>query len=325
MKQILACFLAFSLVLSLAACGKPREIAYVTTVPTVTETPTVPSTEPLAFTYADLKNQAFYFSSGAGGWRTELYIFPDGQFSGSYTDSNMGESGDGYQGAQYRCNFTGQLGQPEQRNAYTLSLPLLSLICEKDDREIRNGVLYCYGGEAYGIDGTGELLLYLPGAPLAELPRNYCNWVGYYDLAGQEEETLPFYGLYNETQETGFSSFDEIQSLWTRIAAAEDQSASLDETALTQADMNLVANTKYEMWDSILNHVWKLLLGRLEEDARKNLIAEERAWIAEKEAAVKEAGKEVEGGTLYPAVTSGTAARLTRERVYVLMDYLEST
>ncbi len=322
MKKIMAVMLLLLLAVMSCACMGPREVAYVTTAPTEMETETV-ATEPqppAQFSYEELKNQVFYFSSGAGGWRTRLYIRPDGSFFGSYTDSSMGEGGEGYSATEYRCQFDGRLGQPEQVNAYTLSLPVEELTCEEERQEIIGEVLHVYGGEAYGLEGTKTVLLYLPGAPLKELPEHFLRWTGCYD---SREETLPFYGLYNETRENGFSSFDEIAALRESIAAAEAQERQLEANALTQADMNMAASAKYELWDGLLNQIWQQLMDRLGQEEKRTLTNQELAWIKEKEAAVAEAGKDVEGGSLYPAVTSGTAAKWTKERVYELMAILE--
>lgn len=46
----------------------------------------------------------------------------------------------------------------------------------------------------------------MPGAPIAELPEGFRSWVGYYNLHDITDTGLPYYGLYNETQECGFSS-----------------------------------------------------------------------------------------------------------------------
>ena len=37
-----------------------------------------------------MDGETFYFSSGAGGWATELKVYADGTFEGHYYDSDMG-------------------------------------------------------------------------------------------------------------------------------------------------------------------------------------------------------------------------------------------
>ena len=53
------------------------------------------------------------------------------------------------------------------------------------------------------------------------------------------------------------------------------------------------------------------------------LTLEERAWIAEKEQAVKDAAASYDGGSVTALVCNMKAADMTRERVYELMEYLE--
>ena len=67
-----------------------------------------------------LKGLEWTFSSGAGGWSTDMRILPDGSFSGEYHDSEMGETGEGYpDGTVYGCSFTGKMSLVEQVNENT--------------------------------------------------------------------------------------------------------------------------------------------------------------------------------------------------------------
>jgi len=55
------------------------------------------------------------FSSGAGGWSTDLWTQADGSFTGEYHDSEMGETGEGYpDGTIYVCRFSGQMSVAAQ-------------------------------------------------------------------------------------------------------------------------------------------------------------------------------------------------------------------
>ena len=60
------------------------------------------------------QNLCFWFSSGAGAWRTELLLSPDGTFSGEFSDSDMGVTGPGYEeyGTLYYSVFTRYLTAP---------------------------------------------------------------------------------------------------------------------------------------------------------------------------------------------------------------------
>jgi len=96
----------------------------------------------------------------------------------------------------------------------------------------------------------------------------------------------------------------------------------LENDAMTQMDMNTKSQELYELWDDALNYLWGELKGSLSEEEFLKLQDEQRKWIAEKEISVEEAGKEVEGGSMYPLVVNMEAAKLTEERVYELYELL---
>ena len=277
------------------------------------------------FELKSLENIEFYFASGAGGWRTFLTIRPDGSFSGSYSDSEMGSVGENYpNGTYYLSEFEGQFSDPVKVNEYTYSMNLLKLEYAKpcDTEEIIDDVLYKYC-EAYGITGTEEVRLYLPGAPMKDLPQEYLNWVKN-DMVDPDAIELPFYGLYNISEQNGFSSHEIDNPADTAFEYAKTRGMeirlSIERDNLTQAEMNEKSLELYELWDGALNTVWSELKTNLTEEEFQDLLKEQRVWIAEKEASVETAGKGVEGGTAYPLVVNMTAANITEERVYELYD-----
>ena len=117
------------------------------------------------------------------------------------------------------------------------------------------------------------------------------------------------------------------QVMDTVIAAAAEEAAHLEEMLqnepLTQMKMNETAGAIYTIWDDALNDIWGMLKETLDDETMAQLKTEQLDWIAQKEAAVQEAGAEVEGGSMYPLVTNLKAAELTEERVYVLAEYLQ--
>lgn len=281
------------------------------------------------FSFDSFGQLEFWFCSGAGGWATIMNIDGDGSFSGEYFDGDMGDTGAGYpNGTMYQCNFSGQFTQPEKVNDYTYSMQIGELNYEQEPgtEEIRDGVRYCYD-VVYGLAGAEDILIYLPGAPLAELPEEFRSWVGYYDLSAVEETELPFYALNNEAQQYGFYSQDIIENLKESMAYTEELADSLEtsieQDPLSQAELNEKAAELYNLWDDRLNDLWSVLKRTLDEETMAALTVEEREWIAEKERAVTEAGAEVEGGSMQPMVMSGKGAYLTRERVYELLELLE--
>lgn len=278
--------------------------------------------------FAEFEDLEFYFASGAGGWRTVMQIKEDGSFSGQFSDSDMGSTGEDHpNGTCHVSDFEGKFTEPVQVNDYTYSMEIEDIHYgdKIGTEEIIDGVLYCYR-DAYGLAGAEEILIYLPGAPISELPEKYMLWVRN-DMENPEAVELPFYGLYNVKEENGFSSYDISGRIADMMAATEEWAltirASLENDPLTQADLNMKSMELYQTWDSALNTLWAELKEQLPEEEFAVLLEEQRAWISEKEQAIEEAGKEVEGGSVYSLVVNMKAAEITEERVYELFELLK--
>lgn len=156
--------------------------------------------------YAGLTDLDFYFSSGVGGWFTLIKVDADGSFAGDFHDSEMGDIGDEYpNGTVYGCAFRGRFGEPVQVNNYTWRLPIAELTLDEGQlpETIEDGIRYITTDAPYGLENTDALLLYLPGAPVSELPEGYLSWA-HLSLMDEPVDALPFYGLYNEKEECGF-------------------------------------------------------------------------------------------------------------------------
>ena len=74
-----------------------------------------------------------------------------------------------------------------------------------------------------------------------------------------------------------------------------------------------------------MNDLWDEVKRSLPEEEFEKLLEEQRIWIAEKEKSVETAGKEFEGGSLYPLVVNAEAAKITEERVYKLYELLKQS
>ncbi len=280
------------------------------------------------FTFADTEGWEFYFSSGAGAWYTALNIHSDGTFDGHYQDADMGDIGDGYpNGTLYYCDFYGRFTEPVKVNNMTYAFRIADISYPYGSGEqIIDGTRYIYTS-AYGLDGAENLYIYLPGSPTAALPGDFAGWV-MFDIQGKDY--LDFYGLYNEAQGEGFSSYQyqEYMSVYERASAvassAELQAADLEiqlQNAGSQAEMNSVSGQIYQVWDDALNEIWSIFKENLNPDIMEELTQEERAWIKEKEAQAQAAGAEYEGGSMQSMVVSLKAAELTKSRVYELVNY----
>lgn len=284
------------------------------------------------FSFADVADYDFFFSSGVGAWYTELHIYEDGTFDGHYRDSDMGSSGEEYpKGTVYYSDFSGSFTEPVRIDDHTWAFQIDSIQYPLGmGEEIKDGFYYDYS-VAYGLDGAEELYLYLPGTRLADLPEAYRRWVGYFDLKSISETELPFYGLYNVKQECGFSSYKKEASAASEqveeeISQVEAKAAQLEaalQNAQSQAELNELSGDLYTAWDDTLNAIWGILKENLDEETMAGLTQEELEWIEEKEAAGKEAGAEYEGGSMYVMVVNQKLAELTKERVYVLAEYLK--
>lgn len=157
----------------------------------------------------ELSKEWFSFLSGAGGWSSDIKINPDGSFEGSHHDSDMGDISDSYPyGTEYFCKFSGKFSVPVRVNEYTFSMRLESVNLEQEPgkTEIRDGVRYITS-TAYGLDDADEILIYLPGTKVSDLPEEFSTWIWWRitDYNGNKEEKLPKYGLYNVNGEQGWS------------------------------------------------------------------------------------------------------------------------
>ena len=293
--------------------------------------------------FSELSKYHFTFSSGAGAWSTELTVGADGSFLGDYHDSDAGSTGEGYPyGTVYMCQFSGRFTTPEKINDYTYKTTIESISCEQESgtEEIVDDMKFVYS-EPYGLDNAKDIYIYVKGAPVSELPEAYCSWV---NMAIDGSATLPFYGIYNENNETGFSGWEDSGQTDTATATGvkeEDMDSvsvdGLDETEqkaaaieerlnsenLTQVELNELSEELYTLWDTELNVVWKQLKNTLDSDTMSELTTQEKEWIQEKEQKVQAAGAEYEGGSIQPLVMNTEGADLTKARVYELVEYLK--
>ena len=312
--------------------------------------------------FAELSKWNFEFSSGAGAWSTELKIEADGSFSGSYHDSDMGTTGDGYpNGTVYLCDFTGKFASAQKVNDYTYKTTLEKLETKEKDgkEELADGMKFIYS-TPYGLADAQDVYIYVKGAPTDQLPQEYQDWV-MFPLDGAK--TLPFYGLYNEKEQLGFYSWDasDLDDTGSGITAdispdtgtdnsstnsgtadadstkagvdtmdglidTLNKSAKLEERLqkenLTQEEMNELSAELYKAWDDQLNITWKQMKQTLDADTMETIKQEQREWIKDRDRLIQEAGKGYEGGSIQQMLMNTEGAELTRERVYDLFEYL---
>lgn len=123
-----------------------------------------------------------------------------------------------------------------------------------------------------------------------------------------------------ESADTNSELDDYMASL---KAQADAIKTSLQQDSLSQSEMNQKAYELYVLWDDALNDLWGKLQDSLPEDEFDTLLDEQIQWIEDKENAVEEAGREYEGGSIYPLITYSEAADITENRVYELYELLK--
>lgn len=140
------------------------------------------------------------FSSGAGGWYTEVNVKKDGTFTGHYQDMDMGDSGTKYpNGTMYYSDFSGSFTdiQKKSDNQYTLTLSKLTY-AQADQTSFKDGIRYI-SSLPYGIEKGKSFVLYCPGYKISKLPQNK-EAKGWYHMYLYDTKTdyLKGYMLYNQ-------------------------------------------------------------------------------------------------------------------------------
>lgn len=127
----------------------------------------------------------------------------------------------------------------------------------------------------------------------------------------------------------GSPTAETMAELDAYMASVKKQSdairAYLEHEASTQADMNMKSRELSDLWNGALDHVWTVVKDSLPTEEAAKLELEQQKWLTEKTKAVEEAGKEFEGGSIYPLIVNGEVARLAEERTCRLYDRLKET
>ena len=92
------------------------------------------------------------------------------------------------------------------------------------------------------------------------------------------------------------------------------------DSLLDQLSLNQLAHEEYDLWDTLLNQIWGYMSETLDEGTMATVTEEQRVWIRDKEASMKEAASGFEGGSMQPMVEYGSGATTTRNRVEELLN-----
>ena len=117
------------------------------------------------------------FSSGAGGWATELVINEDGSFEGIYFDSDLGDGSTNYDVTIYGNTFQGKFKnfRKVSDTQYIMDLESIKYEEKVGTMEIEDKVRYFYT-DAYGICEGDSFTLLLKGADIKVLPNDAQAW-----------------------------------------------------------------------------------------------------------------------------------------------------
>ena len=134
------------------------------------------------------------------------------------------------------------------------------------------------------------------------------NQAGFKELLDSSDASQPL------SRDDILANYDSALAKQKEIDDKLDSDALLDQLTLNQ-----MAYQEYELWDVLLNQIWAYLGENLDESQMEALTAEQKQWIKEKEASMKEAGAGFEGGSMQPMVEYGSGATTTQKRVEDLL------
>ena len=167
------------------------------------------------------------FSSGVGGWFTEIHIRADGSFSGSFHDSEMGECADEYpDGTVYFCSFSGQMSPAEQISENTWKIRVEKLEKEQGTDEIADGIHFV-PADVYGLSEGDEMVLYRPGTPVSVLTEEMQLWAHVPEQETTQTE-LENWFLSSEKNDSGFVGYEAVPLVnpWEEMTAEQLASES---------------------------------------------------------------------------------------------------
>ena len=125
------------------------------------------------------------YCSGAGAWATDMNLYGNGDFSGAYHDSEMGEADESSypDGSIYVCTFYGTFNVSEASdNTYTLDVIDFNSDYIEGSESIEDGIRYV-SSTAYGIDGVDSFTFCMPTTTVGELQsimsEDLLDWVNY--------------------------------------------------------------------------------------------------------------------------------------------------
>ena len=199
--------------------------------------------------FSKIQGKWFEFSSGVGAWSTELIMAENGAFSGNFHDSEMGETGEGYpNGTVYGCTFHGQFSDPEKVDETTWKVKIKVEMDEGQVPEAIEDQIRYVTAPPYGLEKAETVMIYETGTPIEKLPEGFMSW-SHMQEVDPDAKTLPYYGIWNETDDAGFVSIDEAENMMLTIAGgwtpAADPTITDEVKALLDKGMEGLVGVNY--------------------------------------------------------------------------------
>ncbi len=207
---------------------------------------TVPENEEKLF--VRFEGMEWTFSSGAGGWSTDLRIQPDGTFTGTFHDSEMGETAEEYpDGTVYYCEFSGKFSAVAQEdgNTWKLHVDELRYKDEVEQETIEDGIRFV-ATSSYGIELGDELTLYQPGTPLETLTESMRFWSHTFGTDALNTTALQKWFMFSEKQDAGFVG--DLTDPTVSIASPWETLSAEQLKALTALPLNLPEGAEQEAY-----------------------------------------------------------------------------
>ena len=173
----------------------------------------------------------------------------NGAFAGNFHDSEMGETGEGYpNGTVYGCTFHGQLSDPEKVDETTWKVKIKVEMDEGQVPEAIEDQIRYVTAPPYGLEKAETVMIYETGTPIEKLPEGFMSW-SHMQEVDPDAKTLPYYGIWNETDDAGFVSIDEAQNMMLTIAGgwtpAADPTITDEVKALLDKGMEGLVGVNY--------------------------------------------------------------------------------
>jgi len=274
-----------------------------------------------------LSGYSYTFSSGAGGWSDNFKIEKDGYFHGSFRDSDMGDVNDDYpNGICYFCDYEGHFADIKKIDEYTYTMKMTDLtVTSQADGYIEDGVKYLLVSP-YALSEADEVQIYLPGKPVADFSDNLKMWleISYQD----QQDTLENLALVNVNEDQGICSYkresakEEAKSLYDSALASYDYYSEDIANASTTAELTELTAAQALAADDVLNSLWILVKYNTDEATYEKVLAEQRKWIADKDAALSVYNSD-DYGTMWSVDYNEELCHLTLDRCKELLEYIQ--